>query len=160
MCVSERKTKDRADGMSEKSAHPPLRDSNLYLWDTRPSSFRTHHCVCVCVCVWPPSTHSTAIIIIFYAWNPEKNIKRHFSTAHLKHARQQGHFMGEPWWGPCALCHSIRENATQLVIVWIELGDKPKWLPLNFGFNDVMMCTAPIQMDEKEVAKVNEIVHG
>ena len=33
----QRKTKDRADGMREKSAHCPRRDSNLYLWDTRPS---------------------------------------------------------------------------------------------------------------------------
>ena len=32
----QRKTKDRADGMREKSAHCPRRDSNLYLWDTRP----------------------------------------------------------------------------------------------------------------------------
>ena len=41
-CVS-RKTKDRADGMREKSAHSPRRDSNLYLWDTRPRCFRLHH---------------------------------------------------------------------------------------------------------------------
>ena len=33
----QRKTKDRADGMRGKSAHCPRRDSNLYLWDTRPS---------------------------------------------------------------------------------------------------------------------------
>ena len=24
------------------------------------------------------------------------------------------------------------------VILWIELGGKPKWLPLNFGYHDVM----------------------
>ena len=34
--VCQRKTKDRADGMREKSAHCPRRDSNLYLWDTHP----------------------------------------------------------------------------------------------------------------------------
>ena len=34
--------------------------------------------------------------------------------------------------------HSMREFATQPVIPWIPLGGKPKWLPLNFGFNDVM----------------------
>ena len=28
------------------------------------------------------------------------------------------------------------------VILWIELDGKPKWLPLNFGYNDVM-CTRP-----------------
>ena len=39
----QRKTKDRADGMREKSAHCPRRDSNLYLWDTRPPCFRLHH---------------------------------------------------------------------------------------------------------------------
>ena len=36
VCVCQRKTKDRADGVREKSAHCPRRDSNLYLWDTRP----------------------------------------------------------------------------------------------------------------------------
>ena len=57
----QRKTKDRADGMREKSAYSPRRDSNLYLWDSRPLYFRLHHegvcacvraraCVCVCVC--------------------------------------------------------------------------------------------------------------
>ena len=29
--------------MREKSAHCPRRDSNLYLWDTRPQCFRLHH---------------------------------------------------------------------------------------------------------------------
>ena len=43
VCVCQRKTKDRADGMREKSAHCPRRDSNLYLWDTRPQCFRLHH---------------------------------------------------------------------------------------------------------------------
>ena len=43
VCVCQRKMKDRADGVREKSAHCPRRDSNLYLWDTRPSCFRLHH---------------------------------------------------------------------------------------------------------------------
>ena len=43
VCVCQRKTKDRADGMREKSAHCPRRDSNLYLWDTHPRCFRLHH---------------------------------------------------------------------------------------------------------------------
>ena len=43
VCVCQRKTKDRADGMREKSAHCPRRDSNLFLWDTRPSCFQLHH---------------------------------------------------------------------------------------------------------------------
>ena len=45
VCVCQRKTKDRADGMREKSAHSPRRDSNLYLylWDTRPPCCRLHH---------------------------------------------------------------------------------------------------------------------
>ena len=30
------------------------------------------------------------------------------------------------------------------VILWIELSDKPKWLPLNFGYHDVMR-TGPIE---------------
>ena len=36
VCACQRKTKDRADGMREKSSPCPRRDSNLYLWDTRP----------------------------------------------------------------------------------------------------------------------------
>ena len=43
VCVCQRKTKDRADGMKEKSAHSPRRDSNLYLCDTRPPCFQLHH---------------------------------------------------------------------------------------------------------------------
>ena len=50
VCVCQRKTKDRADGMREKSAHCPRRDSNLYLWDTRRAPARARVCVCVCVC--------------------------------------------------------------------------------------------------------------
>ena len=45
--------------------------------------------------------------------------------------------------GAVRIRHSIREFATQPVILWIPLGGKPKWLLLNFGFNDVMR-TAPI----------------
>ena len=29
------------------------------------------------------------------------------------------------------------------VILWMELGGKPKWLPLNFGYHDVRH-TAPV----------------
>ena len=47
VCVCQRKTKDRADSMREKSAHSPRRDSNLYLWDTRPSCF-----LCVYLISW------------------------------------------------------------------------------------------------------------
>ena len=42
VCV-QRKMKDRVGGMREKSAHSPWRDSNLYLWDTRPPCFRLHY---------------------------------------------------------------------------------------------------------------------
>ena len=45
--------------------------------------------------------------------------------------------------GAVRIRHSIREFATQPVILWILLGGTTKWLPLNFGFNDVMH-TAPI----------------
>ena len=39
------------------------------------------------------------------------------------------------------LRHIIREIAIKPVILWIELGGKPKWLLLNFGFNDVMQTS-------------------
>ena len=44
----------------------------------------------------------------------------------------------EAWMGAVRIRHSIREIATLPVILWIPLGGKPIWLPLNFGFNDVM----------------------
>ena len=39
--------------------------------------------------------------------------------------------------------YNIWDIATQPVSLWTVLGGKPKWFPLNFGFNDVM-CTDPI----------------
>ena len=51
--------------------------------------------------------------------------------------------------GAVRIRHSIREIATQPVILWILLGGKTKWLPLNFGFNDDMR-TAPIGPTETE----------
>ena len=47
-------------------------------------------------------------------------------------------------WGLCAyvIVHIILPPSP--VILWIELGGKPKWLPLNSGYHDVM-CTAPSQ---------------
>ena len=53
--------------------------------------------------------------------------------------------------GAVRMRHSIREFATQPVILWIPLGGKPKWLPLNFGFNDEMR-TAPIKSRMKNSA--------
>ena len=46
-------------------------------------------------------------------------------------------------WGPCAYVIVYGKLPPSPVILWILLGGKPKWLPLNFGFNDVMR-TAPI----------------
>ena len=59
-------------------------------------------------------------------------MKTDFSTLELRLAM-----------GAVRIRHSIREFATQPVILRILLGGKPKWLPLNFGFNDKMR-TAPI----------------
>ena len=52
--------------------------------------------------------------------------------------------------------HSIQEIAIQPVILWILLGGKPKWPPLNFGFNDVMCPPPPpppIRTDQKKKKK-------
>ena len=40
--------------------------------------------------------------------------------------------------GVVRICHTIREIATQPVILWILLGGKSKFLWMNFGFDDVM----------------------
>ena len=47
----------------------------------------------------------------------------------------------QSWVDPYSGFYS-REIAIHTVFLWILLGGKPKWLPLNFGFNDVMR-TAP-----------------
>ena len=47
-------------------------------------------------------------------------------------------------WGLCeyVIVHTILGGSP--VILWISLGGKPKWLPLKFGYHDVMR-TSPIQ---------------
>ena len=49
----------------------------------------------------------------------------------------------ELWWGLCqyVIVHTIVGGSP--VILWISLGGKPKWLPLKFGYHDVMR-TSPI----------------
>ena len=56
-------------------------------------------------------------------------------------------YLGWVAMGAVRIRHSIREFATQPVILWILLGGKPTWLPLNFGFDDVMR-TAPISCEQ------------
>ena len=46
--------------------------------------------------------------------------------------------------GPLQIRHRLHPFATASpVILWIELGGKPKWLPLDIGYNDEMR-TGPI----------------
>ena len=49
----------------------------------------------------------------------------------------------EGGWGLCeyVIVHAILGGSP--VILWISLGGKPNWLPLNFGYHDVMR-TSPI----------------
>ena len=49
----------------------------------------------------------------------------------------------KPWWFLCeyVIVHTIWGGSP--VILWISLGGKPKWLPLKFGYHDVMR-TSPI----------------
>ena len=46
-------------------------------------------------------------------------------------------------WGLCeyVIVHTILGGSP--VILWISLGGKPRWLPLKFGYHDVMR-TSPI----------------
>ena len=48
-------------------------------------------------------------------------------------------------WGLCeyVIVHTILGGSP--VILWISLGGKPKWLPLNFKYHDVMR-TSPIKL--------------
>ena len=51
---------------------------------------------------------------------------------------------GEEWGlNAYVIIHSISPPSP--VILLIELGGKPKWLPLNFGYHDVMR-TGPIDI--------------
>ena len=49
-------------------------------------------------------------------------------------------------WGlcECVIVHTILPPSP--VILWIQLGGKPKWLPLKFGYHDVIR-TSPINRD-------------
>ena len=49
-------------------------------------------------------------------------------------------------WGLCeyVIVHTI--VPPRPVILWIELGGKPKWLPLNSGYHDVMRTVCIAQM--------------
>ena len=56
------------------------------------------------------------------------------------------HFATQPTqWGLCeyVIVHTILGGSP--VILWISLGGKPKWLPLKFGYHDVMR-TGPIYL--------------
>ena len=54
-------------------------------------------------------------------------------------------------WGLCSYIIVDAILPPSPVILWIELGGKPKWLPLHFGYHDVM-CMAPIE--QKEVIRI------
>ena len=47
--------------------------------------------------------------------------------------------------GPVCIRHSSHKFPPSSVILWVELGGKPKWLPFNFGYHDVMQ-TGPFQL--------------
>ena len=49
-------------------------------------------------------------------------------------------------WGLCeyVIVHTILGGSP--VILWISLGGKPKWLPLKFGYHDIMR-TSPIHLN-------------
>ena len=42
--------------------------------------------------------------------------------------------------------HCSHHFATQPVILWTELGGKPKWLPLNSGYHDIMHTVPFVQL--------------
>ena len=50
-------------------------------------------------------------------------------------------------WGLCeyVIVHTILGGSP--VILWISLGGKPRWLPLKFGYRDIMR-TSPISSVE------------
>ena len=56
----------------------------------------------------------------------------------------------ETKWGRCAyvIVHVILPPSPVIPWIDLELGGKPKWLPLNFGYYDVMRTT-PITIKTK-----------
>ena len=51
-------------------------------------------------------------------------------------------------WGLCNYAIVHAKLPPSPVILWVELGGKPNWLPLNFGYHDVVVIrSGPISVD-------------
>ena len=59
------------------------------------------------------------------------------------HVFRKTFFGSECSMGPVRIGHRSHHFATQSSHLWMELGGKPKGLPLNFGYHDVMR-TVPV----------------
>ena len=85
---------------------------------------------------------SASLVNMFQQWKGEVHIPSHITPLILLcDPPDQSTWMFTEslnHMGAVRIRHSIWEIATQPVILWILLGGKPKWLPLNFAFNDVM----------------------
>ena len=65
--------------------------------------------------------------------------------------KNNGSHKARPWkstMGPVRISHSSHHFGP--VILWISLGGKPKWLPLKFGYHDVMR-TSPIARGKRHL---------
>ena len=60
-------------------------------------------------------------------------------------------------WGLCqyVIVHTILGGSP--VILWISLGGKPKWLPLKFGYHDVMRTIPILQTTLENAGIIKEI---
>ena len=73
---------------------------------------------------------------------PSFSRKQQRTHGHKQQQQHHYHHNNEQW-GLCkyVIFHTILGGSP--VILWISLGGKPKWLPLKFGYHDVMR-TSPI----------------
>ena len=114
VCVSEKDERQswRYEG---KSAHFPRRDSNLYLWDTRPPCFRLHYegkavCVFVCACtIWLNMVDCYDLFLQFHLITLKRTLMLHVQWRVLFSRLSKG--CTACWSG---LCHVCRQGA----LIW------------------------------------------
>ena len=59
---------------------------------------------------------------------------------------------------PVLISHSSHVLGGSPVILWISLGGKPKWLPLKFGYHDVMR-TSPFKHPDSSISQDSEFMN-
>ena len=96
------------------------------------------------------TTYNVATMALLITKRSFQPAHRDFAAAAVEEsARVKRLFSCLHWeWGLCeyVIVHTILGGSSD--ILWISLGGKPKWLPLKFGYHDVM-STSPIVLEQQ-----------